>query len=159
MSDRFDEKLDEAAYFLERMRFEERGSDHRTFRWNLGAFLSAVRCVQQYIRKAAVHSNLAQVAAYDELASKEPLLKCFRELRNLDIHEAPVRPTSLFTIAGFVPSSPPDPNGRPQPPGFKFWFDNWQGPGPGEVLDACDRYLRALRKLLDDAEGAGILTR
>jgi hypothetical protein len=164
MSDKYDEKLDEAAYFLDWMRDEERGPDHRPFSWNLGAFLSAARCVPEYIRKAAAQGGAARLRAYDELVVKEPLMKLFRDLRNSNIHEAPVKPPVLFTISGFVPDVATDSDGRSQAPvitdaGMKFWFDEWQGPEAGEVLDACDRYLVALRKLLDDAVSAGIITR
>jgi hypothetical protein len=79
-------KLNEAQYFLKRMRAER---DNRTaFRFELSAFLGATRSVLQYARKEA-KGKPGGPGWYDRAVKAERLLAFFKDKRDTNIHTTP----------------------------------------------------------------------
>lgn len=90
-------KLNEARYFLECMQMNS-GSQHE-FDCTLSAFLSAARSVLQYIYVDVEGKKSAQ-AWYDNMMSNNQDMGLFRELRDDNIHEDPIRTTKHADSSG-----------------------------------------------------------
>lgn len=114
------EKLAEAKYHLDRMK---QMLDHRIiFNFEVRAFVPSARSVVQYIRKEIddnskgkewYNSYLANCRVlltkhYLGYREEKPggcgphettLLRFFRDLRNIDIHEAPIRPSARYALS------------------------------------------------------------
>lgn len=80
-------KLREAQYFLEQMQRTEMHDDVETFGFLFSAYLSAARSVLQYASSAAVKSRRQQW--YDKHFGNSKWCKCFKEIRDGNIHERP----------------------------------------------------------------------
>ena len=141
-------KLDEASYFIERMRAEH---DNRTaFRFELSAFLGASRSVLQYaLREASTKPEGRKW--YDQALTRDPIFAFFKELRDDNIHTQPARPAAAFTTAEsdyleideetIIPY-------RHTTTSIRHTFADWKG--NESVLELVDRYLSALRILVDE---------
>ena len=80
-------KLEEARYFLQRMRDEHETPRH--FRFELSAFLGAARSVLQYALEEA-KGKAGGKRWYDQMVAQEPILTYFKDKRDANIHSAPV---------------------------------------------------------------------
>jgi hypothetical protein len=193
-----DEKLAEARFFLERLRNAE---TREAFRYCLSAFLSAARSVMQYAHRAIfgerpqVHCDGCQcppsVAApaqnqparqwYNDHMRRHFVLGYFKDKRDLNIHEAPVRAreehrVALEPVAVSISSSlhiaihhddgrveafevPPSPPPSPPPPGpstlsVHYYFTDWDGE---DVLEISQHYLDTLAEVLADGRARGFV--
>lgn len=82
------EKLEEAKYFYSRMLEEQ--SNRVYFKHNLSAFLSAARSVLQYAFEEA-KTRQGGYQWYDNLKSKSLILGFFKHIRDVNIHEKPIK--------------------------------------------------------------------
>lgn len=93
------EKLQEARFFLSQLStFRE--SPHE-FRFVLSAFLSSARSALQYALEEA-KSKPGGKAWYDSQIQSDPLLKFFKDKRDLSIHVAPVVPRRILNMQSTV---------------------------------------------------------
>lgn len=82
-------KLDEAEYFLKRM--ASVAEDRNAHTYNLSAFLSAARSVLQFALEEA-ESKPGGQAWYCSQVTGIPVVKFFKDRRDVNIHTEPVRP-------------------------------------------------------------------
>lgn len=90
------EKLNEARYFARRM--EASINDAEAFQYELSAFLSAARSVLQYAFEQAKQKPNGQ-RWYEAQVSGNPVLKFFKDKRDLNIHTEPVRPSRHISVS------------------------------------------------------------
>ncbi len=88
-------KLEEAKYFYTKMIDEQENKG--AFIYNLSAFLSAARSVLQYALKEASTKPGGQ-KWYDNLMISSPVLKFFKDERDLNIHTEPILPKAHYTL-------------------------------------------------------------
>jgi hypothetical protein len=174
-------KLAEAEYFLARMR--ETQDDPTAFDFNLSAFLASSRSVLQYAREDA-KTHGAQ-AWYDKaMKSADPSVAFLGEKRNISVHTNPVRPSrhinvelhdriSLSSELSAVvirrdgssepqmlerqPKDVPTASVPDDPPvvTYRHQFVDWAG--EEDILALAVRYLDALRAIVHDGLGRGVL--
>ena len=94
------EKLNEAQYFLRRMK--EVANDREHFRWNLSAFLSAARSVTmimnvQYARSDGYEGWLDGKIKEADLRTGG-MVKYLKEQRRLTVHVRPLRPSAFIQV-------------------------------------------------------------
>lgn len=175
------DKLAEAGYFLKRMREEQENSE--AFRFNLSAFLSAARSVLQYALEEAKTKTGGQFW-YDNLINSSDILKYFKDKRDINIHQAPIRPmerhqvtiTSTAYITDSVHvvlkdkdgnikqelhsesknSEPPKPD-LPANHIVSYFFTHWSG--DEDVIQLCDKYLKQLIKAVDEGVQNALISR
>lgn len=180
--DKYADKLAEAEYFLARMCDTAQQGDPWPFTYNMRAFVSAARSVEDYVQRAAKAAG--QSSAFFLRHDKEPVLDFFRSLRNVNLHEAPAHAThqtslsvgvgGVVVVRGRVPESSADAVQTPAPTDVtvtcddaggssslvrSYTFDRWSGAGSSDVFYLCERYLIELRRLLDDATAAAWISR
>jgi len=173
------EKLAEAHYFYGRM--SEELSDRGSFTYNLSAFLSASRSVLLYALKEAKSKPDGQ-RWYDSFMNRSTILSFFREKRNINIHEEPVKPllhaeeilTSTIHFSGSVlvthldkegkviyqslPETPEPKPKKPDPPAVGktgYRFSDWKG--AEDVLTLSGMYLDELERMVRDGIKNGFL--
>jgi len=174
-------KLEESKYFFSRM--SETKNETVGFIYNLSAFLSASRSVLQYTLKEAKVKDGGSKWYYDYVLSN-PILKFFRDKRDLNIHEKPVRPhathkimiTETLHISDSVSIIIKDKDGNikeqfttPEEPKLisedkecpvisetEYRFKDWGG---GEdVITLCRLYLEKLETLVKDGIEKGLIS-
>jgi len=95
------DKLNEAKYFLERMKEDRFNRDH--FRWNLSGFLSAARSTTMImnIEFSKFHNYEGWLPGKIDKANRRSkgLMKYFHEQRRLTVHVRQVKPSGHFSIA------------------------------------------------------------
>ena len=164
------QKLDEAEYF-------RRGMDRvancpTSFRHELSAFLSAARTVMQYLTKECEKEGCLR---WYEDKMDDQMFKFFRCLRNMNIHDHPIRPREDVTlkqnerlgVSDELLIKRTDKNGNPsqaekvagtrsraQEPTesertVKYSFVDWPC-DQKDVQKLCDKYFGALKAVLDD---------
>jgi len=79
-------KINEAKYFLGQMNIVV--NDRAVFNFNLSAFLAAARSALQYAHKEAIPQSGGQ-AWYDGQVAAKPIVKFFKDKRDISIHEVP----------------------------------------------------------------------
>jgi len=89
------DKLLEAEYFYSRM-IEEK-NNVINFRYNLSAFLSASRSVLQYALKETKIKHGGE-EWYNDKILKSPVLSFFRDRRDVNIHDEPIKPRTDCTV-------------------------------------------------------------
>ena len=96
-------KLKEAKYFYDEMVAHRNQRDE--FIYNLSAFLSCARSVLQYAHKEAENKNNGK-QWYDQHISVKPVVRFFRDKRDVNIHQEPVEPdtTEITTSNRITPS-------------------------------------------------------
>jgi hypothetical protein len=171
------EKLDEAEYFLHQM--DSNKEDHRAFKYNLSAFLSASRSVLQFACKESQNKAGGQ-AWYDTSVASRPITEFFKSKRDMSIHEQPISPTKELRILieeamhqdSFLSVTRDHPQeylttvGQPDqidwPPvpsnvttSEAFTFDS---NASGDIDTLCDFYLNELRSIVADGQSKGFLT-
>lgn len=174
------EKLAEAYYFYSRMSVELH--DRFPFVCNLSAFLSAARSVLQFACKEAKPKPGGQ-QWYDNLMNRSSILSFFRDKRDINIHEQPVKPllhaeeilTSTVHFSGSVSVTHPDVNenvsyqSRPaiseskpkksESPALgtiRYRFADWKG--VEDLMILCELYLQELQQVIEDGVKNGFLT-
>jgi hypothetical protein len=81
-------KIEEARYFSEQL--SALVNERDKFKFSLSAFLSAARSALQYACKEAKDKAGGQ-AWYDGQVTAKPVVKFFKDKRNVSIHEKSVR--------------------------------------------------------------------
>ena len=173
------DKIDEAAYFRRGMSRVE--SDPTAFRYELSAFMTAARTVLDYARRAASRHRKGQ-EWYRKRLKDGAVLRDFKDWRDRNVHSEPVLPQQAIHVAkeehvgigeswqvtllgpgGDVVTqreSPPAtaPSPSPAPPAtvvYRYTFPDLTG--PEEIPILCDRLLNALRDVVADGQGRGLL--
>lgn len=173
-------KLMEAKYFYSKMVEEQGNRDN--FTYNLSAFLSSARSVLQYALNEAKTKQGGQ-QWYDNIISVSPVLKFFKDKRDIDIHIEPIRPEAHLTatltktlhlsdsvlvtvkdkegnIKQQHSSDKPEPKpNKPETPAVlevSYKFDDWGG--SEEVLTLCQRYIQQLEGVIKDGIAKGFVT-
>lgn len=172
------EKLEEAKFFLQRM--EGSAAVPEEFKYHLSAFLTAARTVLQYAFREA-EAKADGRAWYEGLVTGNTVLRWFRDLRDVQIHERPVQPDGLTAVSLVEPVSmseglrivkidevgeretihtSEDPPVSPKeiPPEVRhiYQFQGW--PGSEDVITLAKQYLVALEAVVADGVARGFLT-
>jgi hypothetical protein len=169
-------KLEEARFFLSKMIAE--AEDQGAFCCYLSAFLSAARSVLQYAC-AEVGKGTPGRMWYDREIGQYSTLGFFKDKRDLNVHERPVKPdrtrvemaeqiirpsdalfVKVFDRDGNLvsqqsiidPPRPPKPE-RAASAAISWYFDDW--PGNEDIVDLCKRYLTEVEALLRAGEQQG----
>ena len=173
-------KLAEAKYFYSRMVEEQ--TNVESFTCNLSAFLSSSRSVLQYALEEAKNIKGGQIW-YDSLMLNSPILRFFKDKRDINIHREPVLPaknytltvteTILFSESVLITNTVKDektkevsiaPNpksedkkGQPTPATIqiKYIFDDWRG--NEDVLTLSQKYVQELENLVNDGMNKGFI--
>jgi hypothetical protein len=144
------QKLDEASYFMERMRGEQ--DSGRNFRFELSAFLAASRSVLQYAQRESSRIPNGRVW-YNTAIERDPMFKFFKGLRDANIHTAPAKPTSAFRteVAEYLRVDEDGKDAiiplRHHTTSLRHTFTDW---GNESAIELAERYLSALRRLIAD---------
>jgi len=86
------EKLEEARYFLRQLQATARHAHSlNPLTWQLSAFLSSARSVLQYALDEARTKPGGKVW-YDGTVASDPVIRFFKDKRDMNIHERPVVP-------------------------------------------------------------------
>ena len=89
-------KLAEATYFYGRLLDEEENG--KPFLFNLSAFLSAARSCLQYAWEEVRAKGGSAQSWYDGYVSNKPVLKFFKQKRDVNIHEEPVKASKQHIV-------------------------------------------------------------
>ena len=142
----------------------------QSFQYELSAFLSAARSVLQYAYEEASGTSSGR-QWYETEVSGEPILKFFKDKRNLNIHEEPIKPSRQIAIShtehisiseairieirkedgsievheekGELPSARPTETDETGVR-IRYVFDDWLG--SEDVIDLSYQYLQALER-------------
>jgi hypothetical protein len=174
-------KLEESKYFFTRMigtKEEVVGFIH-----NLSAFLSASRSILQYaLKEAEIKQNGSRW--YSDNISKSSILRFFRDKRDLNIHEKPVRPQAIHKVmlsetihlSDSISIVIKDKDGNikgeyttPEDPKLiiedqessavsetEYRFSDWVG--NEDVMTLCKLYLEELESLIKDGINKGLIS-
>lgn len=174
------DKINEAEYFYSRMKQEQ--TDRDAFRYNLSAFLSAARSVLQYaLKEAEIKAGGKQW--YDSQVSNYPVVKFFKDKRDINIHANPVQFRQNVnvhiteTVRGIASvsfivrdkngniksqgsdASPPQPIKAPETSSivtYQFFFDDWLG---GEdIITISKTYLDNVKRIVECGMQKGFLS-
>ncbi|MEX2459712.1 MAG: hypothetical protein WD469_00190 [Paenibacillaceae bacterium] len=90
-------KMNESKYFLGLMEDSMQQESYEHFTFNLSAFLAAARSILQYTldRSKAAGKQIQ----FDNLVTGKPILKYFKDKRDVSIHQKPVRPIQQVNIS------------------------------------------------------------
>src|SRR4029077_18270659 len=89
-------KINEAKYFLAQM--TALVDDRAAFNFNLSAFLAAARSALQYAYEEAKSQSGGQ-AWYDGQVGGKPIVKFFKDKRNVSIYVNPVSPSAKIGVS------------------------------------------------------------
>jgi len=169
------DKLDEARYFLGHLR---ELPEPPSFRFELSAFLTAARTALQYALEEAQAKG--GQTWYDAHVSGKPLIKFFKDKRDINIHRTPVVPTAstdltirhgggISASVHLVARNPegqitqevtiggsPTPPHQPNIVAFSYAFSDWKG--PEDVLALCSQYLAEVESIISDGVAKGHLS-
>lgn len=172
-------KIKEARYFL--IQLESLAEDRAAFKFNLSAFLAAARSALQYALKESAKKPGGQ-AWYDGQVAGKPIVKFFKDKRDISIHKEPVSPSAKIevsiadsiaisdsvlvtvrrkdgTIEGdnSLRASPtPIPSTTESVTAFEYFFSDWS---EGEdVITLCQMYLADVKAIINDGIANGFLT-
>jgi len=173
-------KLREAKYFYSKM-IEEQGHKEN-FTYNLSAFLSSARSVLQYaLGEAKTKPGGRQW--YDNLISASPVLKFFKDKRDINIHTEPIQPIAHYEVelretmhlsdsvsitvtdkygnikqqySSGEPEPMPKESETPAVMKIKYKFDEWVG--SEDVLTLSQIYLQELEHLIKEGVNKGFIT-
>lgn len=176
-------KIDEAKYFLSRMRPDEQ--EPAEYSYDLSAFLSAARSALQYALDEA-KTKVGGQAWYESAMRASAVAKFFKDKRNLSIHTEPVVPNRTINVcitdsirvsASLTGVTIRNEDGKverskavestkqaqqpPLPPttssvSIRFYFHDW--PGPEDVNVLCHEYLQQLQAIVADGSQRGFIT-
>jgi len=173
-------KLEEAKYFYSKVIEEQ---EHReNFTYNLSAFLSPARSVLQYTLNEARTKPGGQ-QWYDNCISASPVLRFFKDKRDINIHTEPIQPQAHYKLglsetihlssSVSITVTDKDGNikqqyssGKPNPipkesqtsavMEVKYKFNNWGG--SEDVLTLCQIYVQELENVIKDGINKGFIT-
>ncbi len=91
-----EEKIKEAEYFCKQMLDTQ--EDSEAFKYNLSAFLSAARSVLQFACEEA-RTKSKGLYWYDTYVSKKLIISFFRDKRDFNIHQEPVKTRKDITLS------------------------------------------------------------
>lgn len=172
-------KLKEARYFLNRMR--DVVEDPESFQFELSAFLSSARSILQYGNEEAKTKSGGQ-AWYDSQVCGNPILRHFKDKRDINIHCEPVETNRQIevTVTEHVHVSeslrieilredgsvevrehkdspaPIKPHSDESTIEIKYHFDDWSG--QEDVIDLSESYIVALEGFISNGQTKGFLT-
>lgn len=173
-------KIQEAEYFLSKM--SETINERESFNFNLSAFLSAARSVLQYALKEA-YCRLNGQSWYDSAVQNRPVIRFFKDKRDVNIHEEPIKPsaeihaeiTETIFLSDSVSITITDKNGnisdkeivpRPEPTrkiksdkstvNCRYLFRDWSG--TEDVADLSLQYIKELKEIVSDGVTRGFIT-
>jgi hypothetical protein len=174
-------KLAEAKYFYSRMVEEQSNRDN--FSHNLSAFLSSARSVLQYaFSELELKENKEGKKWYDSCVSASPILRFFKDKRDINIHTEPVSPVKnthltlkdTLGISDWVLVIHRDKNGNiiqqhsnefhsksESTKGqvtrqVEYKFSDWKG--DESVLALCQKYLQELERFIENGVSEGFIT-
>ena len=173
-------KFKEMKHFYSKMIEEQ---EHReNFVYNLSAFLSSARSILQYALLEA-ETKPGGKWWYDNRISSSPIIKFFKDKRDINIHEEPINPLVYFKkiIKGMLrlsgslsliaydkegniiqqySSDKPDPTQKESQSQevreIKYNFKNWGG--SDDVLTLCQSYIQELENVIKDGLNKGFIT-
>jgi len=174
--------LGEAKYFYSQM--SANFNDREKFTYNLSGFLSSARSVLQYALEEAKGRSGGQVW-YDRRVSASNILSFFKDKRNVNIHDEPVRPiqnasvriTAKIGISVSVSAVVRDANGniksqsssetpqqeaqsqtteKPASLEVRYLFSDWTG--AEDIMTLCQKYIGELDYFVNDGIEQGFLT-
>lgn len=177
-----DHKFEEAQYFLDKLANPE--LELREFSFELSAFLTAARSVIQYALEEA-RSKLGGQAWYGGQVGVSPVVKYFKDKRDVSIHVTPVIPTRTFHVKieervvfgdsisievrkpdGTVVPDPPQEMAKEQAPreitrassssSVTYHFSDW--PGTEDVVTLCGNYLQQVCNIIMDGRSHGFVS-
>lgn len=135
-----DAKLDEAEYFLSEM--VRCNDEHRLVKFTLSAFLSASRSVLQYSNEQAIAKGAEGQTWYDQQVTGHPVVKFFRDERDVNIHSESVKPGQVLALEDSLRTS--------------YRLNRWTG--NEDVQTLARLYLSELRRIVADGRARGLLT-
>ncbi|MFW5795102.1 MAG: hypothetical protein ACOCV1_06420 [Bacillota bacterium] len=176
------EKLKEAKYFFNKMKNSYIDDNFKEFKFNLSAFLSSARSILQYTYKKAKRKSM--LAKYNNLVSGNPILSFFKDKRNLNIHEEPIKPTKqvnvdviakitvsesvtlkkynkkgelIETIKNKTNEDNSKTNNESSSPktSIKYIFNDWSG--NEDIIELSKKYINELNLFINDANNKGLL--
>jgi len=176
-------KIKEAEHFLSKMKTEQ--DNRENFEFNLSAFLSAARSVLQYAFEELKKVKTNEMMWYESSVSGSSIVGYFKDKRDTNIHEEPVRPRkdaeiTITESAGVKESLSVEikrSDGRvetksilddietkqkPKKPKTSvvskstYRFNDWDG-NEG-VLTLCESYIKELKKIVQDGVSKEFIT-
>jgi hypothetical protein len=168
------QELDEAQFFLAQMIAAQNQRDRVAFRNHLSAFLSSARSVLQYAEREAKTKQGGPVW-YSGWMASNAILSYFRDKRNLEIHEEPVKTSAQHNVsftasAAFsgslqfvvrdkdgnlkqrgasAPTLPSESLAPAEPTHtVQYRFSDW--PGPEDIVTLAQTYLQELTVVVSD---------
>lgn len=177
-----DHKIEEAQYFLAKLVNPE--LELREFSFELSAFLTAARSVIQYALEEA-RSKPGGQAWYDGQVGASPVVKYFKDKRDVSVHVTPVIPTRTFHVEieervafgdsinievrtpdGTIIPDPSQKEPKEQAPreitrassssSVTYHFSDW--PGAEHVVTLCGDYLQQVRNIILDGRSHGFVS-
>ena len=168
-------KIKEAEHFLSKMKTEQ--DNRENFEFSLSAFLSAARSVLQYAFEEVKKAKTNEMKWYESSVSGSSIVGYFKDKRDTNIHEEPIRPRKDFDItitesAGVKESLSAeikrsdgkvekksildDIETKQKPKKSKasvvskstYRFNDWNG--DDDVLTLCESYVKELKKIVQD---------
>ena len=174
------DKMNEAKYFLERVREHVQSDRPQEVAYTFSAFMSAARSVLQYAHDEAKERKTLQW--YETAVAGRAVVKKFRDMRNVSVHVTPVGPEQQVTIEAFIPLRVEvsvdlivtDQNGKvvrkasthPLPPSRAqqvckgsfnrtYRVPDWNG--SEDLVALCEKYLTEIDEILEDGYQKGAL--
>lgn len=163
-------KLERAKRFLQKL--ENSQNDRQEFEDNLDSFLSISRSVFQFACEE-IKSKNDQTALdwYKNFVSGNEVIKIFKKIRNINIHEKPINPKAQIKIGlqdkveisdslssvllrngKIIEERPPkqkkdfDGNSSEQSLEIKYFFNEW--PENDDVLSLCAIYIKEIENFI-----------
>jgi hypothetical protein len=172
-------KLKEAEYFLSQM--EQTIDDFEKYYFNLSAFLSSARSVLQFCLKEA-ETKAGGQAWYDGQVTTKPIVKFFKDKRDINIHSNPldiarsvnIQIQDTISISDSIhivvrdkdgnikdeyksePEVPPKKEFIPPVTSYSHQFDDWTG--SEDVATLCSQYLAELKVIVQDGQSKSFIT-
>jgi len=179
-------KVKEAEYFLAQMKVEQ--NNRENFEFNLSAFFSAARSVLQYAYEEVKKARTREMKWYENSVSGSPIVGYFKDKRDTNIHDEPIKPRADFLLKVTEPisvtysgsdvslehrdkngklisqCSPEKPKPKPKPKKHsgsaesKTTFRFNDWTGNEDVITLCERYIQELEKVVKDGVSKGYIT-
>jgi hypothetical protein len=176
-----EQKLMEAEYFFSQMVESFNKDLLDSFTYNLSAFLSAARSIFQYTHDRA--KTVGRVNDYNNLIATRPILRYFKEKRDVNIHVQPVKPVQQVTMSvhcsirirenvdiqviepdgrislDLTHESPASTEAEKPLPGptisRQYRFEDWDD--DEDVMKLSEQYLQNLRAFIQEARTNGLI--
>lgn len=135
------EKLAEAKIFLQKMK--EGTPNQNEFNAYLTAFIISSRSILQFMLKDSEQSP-ALKDWYDKALRKSKLIKYFRDLRNIVVHERPLESTKhvSYSMKSRVSKR-------------IYYLEDWKE--KEDCMTLCSKYFNELENLLEEGKTKGFI--